>query len=150
MVVGGCLLLIGYSASAFVPNIEYLYLTYGLIVGRLFMSMTEINHISWVLHKSVNLLQRVFWTRTMTPQSLFLWVTECLLLNANSAILQLYHGGSEYFSMRWWWGSLCTRRKHMSLRSDILSWFQTNKSLLLVINVANTTLVGVVIVGIVW
>jgi len=32
-----------------------------------------------------------------------------LLFSVNSAIFQLYHGENEQFSMRWWWGPLCTR-----------------------------------------
>jgi len=32
-----------------------------------------------------------------------------VLFNANSGIFQLYHGENKLFSMRWWWGPLCTR-----------------------------------------
>jgi hypothetical protein len=36
-------------------------------------------------------------------------VSEWLLINANSAIFQLYYGENNISSMRWWWGPLCTR-----------------------------------------
>jgi hypothetical protein len=36
-------------------------------------------------------------------------VSEWLLLNANSAIFQLYNVWSKFIFMRWWWGPLCTR-----------------------------------------
>jgi hypothetical protein len=37
------------------------------------------------------------------------WVSEWLLLNVNSAIFSYFLARTSYFSMRWWWGTLCTR-----------------------------------------
>jgi hypothetical protein len=37
-------------------------------------------------------------------------VGDRLLLNANSAVFQSYHGENK-ISMKWWWGLLCTRPK---------------------------------------
>ena len=33
-----------------------------------------------------------------------IWVSEWLLFNATSAIVQQYHGENKLLSMRWWWG----------------------------------------------
>jgi hypothetical protein len=34
MIVGSCIVLIGYTASAFVNSVEILYLTYGVVTGK--------------------------------------------------------------------------------------------------------------------
>ena len=79
----------------------------------------------------------------------FEWVGDCCLMPA-----QRYHGENKLILMRWWWGPLCTRptplvgffivlahwnnspRVDMSPHLDTLSWFQTNKSLLFILNAA--------------
>ena len=94
----------------------------------------------------------------MTPlsdkdyRSYVTWVSEWLLFNANSVILQLYHGENKLISMRWWC-PLCTRPTllsqiffivnwnnspliDMSPHSDTLSWFCANQSLLFLLNAA--------------
>jgi len=40
MVVGSCIVLIGYTASAFVNSVEILYLTYGVITGKSILKLT--------------------------------------------------------------------------------------------------------------
>jgi len=39
---------------------------------------------------------------------IYLWRSEWLFINANTAIFQLYRGENNLFSRRWWWGLFCT------------------------------------------
>jgi hypothetical protein len=83
---------------------------------------------------------------------LFYLLSEWLLFNANSGILQLYISWREQCSMRWWWDPLCTRQTTLNLifivlahwnnsprieispHSDTLSWFRANQSLIFLLN----------------
>jgi hypothetical protein len=82
----------------------------------------------------------------------YIIVSEWLLFNANSAIFSYIMARTSYFSMRWWWGPLCTRptrlvgllivlahwnnslQVDMSPHTDTLFWFQANQSLLFLLN----------------
>ena len=71
--------------------------------------MRQVAFLLWIREKKMNWIISIengdrTWLKYCWRKSSVEW----LLLN--SAILQLYHGErTSWFSMRWWWGLLCTR-----------------------------------------
>jgi hypothetical protein len=81
-------------------------------------------------------------------------VIDCCLTPIQQFFSYMYiMARTSLFSMRWWWGPLCTRptrwvgflvlahwnnssRVDMALHSDTLSWFRANQSLLFLLNAA--------------
>jgi hypothetical protein len=84
------------------------------------------------------------------------WLSDCCLIPTRQFFSYII-GRTSKFSMRWWWGPLCTRptclvrffivlahwnnssRIDMSLHWKTLSWFRANQSLLILLNVACNT-----------
>ena len=81
------------------------------------------------------------------------WLSNCWLMPTQQFFSYIM-ARTSYFSMRWWWGQLCTRPTSsvgffivlahwnnslwidMSAHSDTLSWFWANQFLLFLLNAA--------------